>query len=205
METISIHPVNPEARLIQQVLACLRGGGLIGYPTDSSYAFGWMLDDKNAQERVMRIRKTDKNHNFTLVCSDLSQIATFAKVTNSAYRLLKAHTPGPYTFILRATKVVPRRLRHAKRRSIGIRVPQHPIALALLRALDGPLLSSTLTLPELDFPLTEIEDFPRQHAHLMDMLIDGGPCGREPTTVIDLLESVPVILRQGRGDTRFLS
>jgi len=204
LETIRIHPVNPEARLIQQVSACLQRGGLIAYPTDSSYAFGWMLGNKDAQERVIRIRQTDRRHNFTVVCSDLSQIATFAKVSNSAYRLLKAHTPGPYTFILRATREVPRRLRNSQRRSVGIRVPDHPIAHALLRAVNGPLMSSTLMLPERDFPLTEIEDFPDQHAHYMDLLIDGGPCNREPTTVIDLLEPVPVVLRQGRGDASFL-
>ncbi len=195
----SIHPENPQARLINQAVAIIREGGIIVYPTDSSYALGCHIGDKAAMERLQRIRQTDKDHNFTLVCRDLSEIATYAKVDNHAFRLMKNFTPGPYTFVLRATHEVPRRLQHAKRKTIGLRVPDHLIAQALLTALDEPIMSSTLILPNCELPETDPEDIRDKLEHAVDLVIDGGNCGFEPTTVIDLTEDTPQVLRYGKG------
>lgn len=195
----SIHPDNPQARLINQAVAIIREGGIIVYPTDSSYALGCHIGDKAAMERLQRIRQTDKDHNFTLVCRDLSEIATYAKVDNHAFRLMKNLTPGPYTFVLRATHEVPRRLQHAKRKTIGLRVPDHLIAQALLTTLDEPIMSSTLILPNCELPETDPEDIRDKLEREVDLVIDGGNCGFEPTTVIDLTDDTPQVLRYGKG------
>jgi tRNA threonylcarbamoyl adenosine modification protein (Sua5/YciO/YrdC/YwlC family) len=194
-----IHPVNPQQRLIHQAMEILRSDGLIVYPTDSSYALGCSVGDKHGMERIRRIRALDNRHNFTLVCRDLSEIATYAKVDNGAYRLLKSLTPGPYTFVLRATHEVPRRLQNPKRKTIGIRVPDHPIAQALLAELGEPMMSSTLILPGRDMPETDAQDIRERLEHEVDLVIDGGSCGFEPTTVIDMSDAVPALLRQGCG------
>jgi len=194
-----IHPVNPQPRLISQAVEILRKEGLIVYPTDSSYALGCSVGDKHGMERIRRIRSLDTRHNFTLVCRDLSEIATYARVNNAAYRLLKSLTPGPYTFVLRATHEVPRRLQNPKRKTIGIRIPDHPIAQALLAELGEPMMSSTLILPGRDIPETDAQDIRERLEHEVDLVIDGGNCGFEPTTVIDMSDAVPVLLRQGCG------
>jgi tRNA threonylcarbamoyl adenosine modification protein (Sua5/YciO/YrdC/YwlC family) len=199
-QLLQIHPDNPQPRLIRQAVEIIRAGGVIAYPTDSSYALGCQLGDKAALERIHRIRRTDKNHNFTLVCQDLSEIATYARVDNSHYRLLKAATPGPFTFILRATHEVPRRLQHPKRKTIGIRVPDNAIVRALLKELGEPIMSCTLILPGADLPLNDPEEIHEQLGHQVDLIIDGGPCGHEPTTVLDLVGAAPELVRQGRGD-----
>jgi tRNA threonylcarbamoyl adenosine modification protein (Sua5/YciO/YrdC/YwlC family) len=196
-----IHPENPQKRLITQTVSILHNGGVIVYPTDSSYALGCHLGDKAAMERISYIRQTDKNHNFTLVCRDLSELSTYAKVENSAFRLMKALTPGPYTFILLATHEVPRRLQNPKRKTIGLRVPNHPISQAILEALGEPIMSSTLILPGKGMPETEPEIMRELLEKQVDLIIDGGNCGLEPTTVVDLTEETPKILRQGRGST----
>jgi len=200
-----IHPVNPQARLIRQAVEILRADGLIVYPTDSTYALGCHVGDKRGMERIRRIRALDKKHNFTLVCRDLSEIAIYARVDNSAYRLLRSLTPGPYTFILSATHEVPRRLQNPKRKTIGIRVPDHPIAQALLAELGQPLMSSTLILPGKDIPETEAEEIRERLESDVDLVIDGGHCGFEPTTVIDMSEGAPQLLRQGCGFVDSLS
>jgi tRNA threonylcarbamoyl adenosine modification protein (Sua5/YciO/YrdC/YwlC family) len=200
-----IHPVNPQARLIRQAVEIIRADGLIVYPTDSTYALGCHVGDKRGMERICRIRALDKKHNFTLVCRDLSEIAIYAKVDNSAYRLLRSLTPGPYTFILSATHEVPRRLQNPKRKTIGIRVPDHPIAQALLAELGEPLMSSTLILPGKDMPETEAEEIRERLEREVDLVIDGGHCGFEPTTVIDMSEGAPQVLRQGCGAVDSLS
>jgi tRNA threonylcarbamoyl adenosine modification protein (Sua5/YciO/YrdC/YwlC family) len=200
-----IHPVNPQARLIRHAVEILRADGLVVYPTDSTYALGCHVGDKRGMERICRIRALDKKHNFTLVCRDLSEIAIYAKVDNSAYRLLKSLTPGPYTFILGATHEVPRRLQNPKRKTIGIRVPDHPIAQALLADLGEPLMSSTLILPGKDMPETEADEIRERLESEVDLVIDGGHCGFEPTTVIDMSEGVPRVLRQGCGVVEGLS
>jgi len=200
-----IHPANPQKRLLDSVAKILGGGGLIVYPTDSCYAIGCQLGDREAAERIRRLRQTDKDHNFTLVCRDLSEIATYARVDNQAYRLLRALTPGPYTFILRATGEVPKRLQHPKRRSIGIRVPKHAIAQGILGTLNAPLMSSTLILPGDEMPMTDAELIRERLEHEVDAVVDGGSCGIEPTTVLDLSEGGVQILRQGKGDVEFLS
>ena len=196
-----VHPVNPQRRLLQRAVEIIRAGGLVVYPTDSSYAFGWHIGDKAALERIRRIRQTERDHDFTLACRDLSEIATYAKVDNPEYRLLRAHTPGPYTFILRATHETPKRLQDPKRRSIGIRVPDHPIAQALLELLDEPLMSSTLLLPGDSVPLTEPDDVVERVGKLVDAIIDGGACGMEPTSIIDLSRGEVTVIRKGKGDT----
>jgi len=198
--SIKIHPINPEPRLIRRVVEVLQQGGIIVYPTDSCYAFGCHLGNKGALERIRRLRGVSNKHNFTLVCRDLAEIATYAKVDNSAYRLLKANTPGPYTFILPATHEVPRRLQHPKRKSIGIRVPDHPIARSLLAALEQPLMSSTLILLGDITPLTEPAEIQERLEQEVDLIIDGGNCGFEPTTVVDLVSGVPRVTRLGRGE-----
>lgn len=194
-----IHPLNPQLRLIHQAVQILRAEGLIVYPTDSSYALGCRVGDKRGMERIRRIRALDKGHNFTLVCRDLSEIAVYARVDNSSYRLLKSLTPGPYTFVLRATHEVPRRLQNPKRKTIGMRVPDHPIAQALLAELGEPLMSSTLILPGREMPETDPHDIRERLEHEVELVIDGGNCGFEPTTVIDLVDGVPQLLRQGCG------
>jgi tRNA threonylcarbamoyl adenosine modification protein (Sua5/YciO/YrdC/YwlC family) len=199
-----IHPVNPQARLIRQAVEIIRADGLIVYPTDSSYALGCHVGDKRGMERIRRIRAIDNKHNFTLVCRDLSEIAIYARVDNSAYRLLRSLTPGPYTFILSATHEVPRRLQNPKRKTIGIRVPDHPIAQALLADLGQPLMSSTLILPGKDIPETEAEEIRERLESEVDLVIDGGHCGFEPTTVIDMSEGAPQVLRQGCGPVDIL-
>ncbi len=195
-----IHPLNPEPRLVRQAVEILQAGGVIVYPTDSCYAFGCHLGDKGAMERIRRLRDVGNKHNFTLMCRDLSEIAIYAKVDNSAYRLLKANTPGPYTFILRATHEVPRRLLHPKRKTIGIRVPNNPIAHKLLEMLAQPLMSSTLILPGEPMPLTEPADIRERLESEVDLVIDGGYCGYEPTTVVDMVSGVPRVSRLGRGE-----
>lgn len=195
-----IHPLNPQARLIQQAVAIVRRGGVIAYPTDSAYALGCQLGDKAALERIRRIRKLDDSHNFTLVCRDLSELGTYARVDNGAYRLIRNHTPGPYTFILKATDEVPRRLLHPKRRTIGLRVPENPIALALLEGLGEPLMSVTLLLPGEELPMTDPELIRERLEHELDLVIDGGACNTELTSVIDLADDVPNVIRVGRGE-----
>ena len=178
-----------------------RDGGLAAVPTDASYALICHLDDKRAVDRVRRIRNLDKQHNFTLMCRDLSEISTYARVDNSAYRLLKAHTPGPYTFVLRATAIVPRRLQHPKQKTIGIRVTDHCILEHLLAEYEQPVMSTTLILPGNDYPETEPWDIREKLEHDVDRVVDGGHCGVEPTSIVDLTDAVPRVLRQGRGDT----
>ena len=197
---LQIHPLNPQPRLIGQAVERLSAGAVIVYPTDSSYALGCQLGDKAAAERIRHIRQTDRQHNFTLVCRDLSEIATYAKVDNSRYRLLKAATPGPFTFILQATHEVPRRLQHPRRKTIGIRVPDNVIARALLAELGEPIMSCTLSLPGDDWPLADPEDIEERLRNDVDLIIDGGPGQREPTTVLDLTGDAPQLVRQGLGD-----
>lgn len=195
----SIHPDNPQQRLIDQAVEILRRGGLIVYPTDSAYALGCHIGDKMALDRIRALRQLDKHHNFTLMCRDLSELATYARVTNADFRLLKSHTPGPYTFILNATSEVPRRLMHPKRRTIGMRVPNNAIALALMERLGEPLMSSSLILPGDSLPLTDPYDIRDLLEHQVELVIDGGFCGLEPTTVVDLTEDVPKVTRVGCG------
>ena len=195
-----IHPENPQHRLIQQAVEIIRKGGLVVYPTDSAYALGCHIGDKDALERVRALRKLDKHHNFTLMCRDLSELATYARVNNQVFRLLKNHTPGAYTFILEATADVPRRLLHPKRKTIGLRVPDNPIALALLAELGEPLMTSSLLLPGEEYPMTDPYDIRETLEHQVDLVIDGGYCGLEPTTVVDLTEETPQLVRQGKGD-----
>ena len=197
---VEIHPRDPQQRLIAEVVAAIRAGGLIAYPTDSSYAFGCHLGDKRAMDRIRRIRQADKKHNFTLVCSDLSEISLYARVENWSYRLIKSLTPGPYTFILPATREVPKRLQNPKRRTIGLRVPDHEIARAMLETLGEPIMSSTLQLPGDDIPVTDVHEIEERIGNQIDLIVDGGPTGIEPTTVIDLSEGSVEVLRQGLGD-----
>lgn len=197
---LEIHPKDPQPRLIRQAVEIIRAGGVVVYPTDSCYALGCHIGDKAAMERIARIRQTDKHHHFTLVCSDLSEIARYARVSNQQYRTLKAFTPGPYTFILQATRETPKRLQNPRRRTIGIRVPDHPVPHALLSALGEPLLSSTLLLPGDEHPLTDARDIQVRLYHAVDAVLDGGNCGLEPTSVIDLEGRAPVIARRGKGD-----
>ena len=197
----TIHSKDPQQRLINEVVETLQQGGVIVYPTDSCYALGCHIGDKAAMERICRIRNIGNKHNFTLVCRDLSEIAIYARVDNSAYRLLKASTPGPYTFILRATGEVPKRLQNPKRKTIGIRVPENPIAHALLESLGQPLMSSTLILPGESMPLTDPVEIWERLEHDVDAVIDGGFCGYEPTTVVELMSGTPQVTRQGRGES----
>lgn len=197
---LQIHPLNPQPRLIAQVVERLRQGQVIVYPTDSSYALGCQLGDKAAAERIRSIRQTDRHHNFTLVCRDLAEIATYAKVDNPRYRLLKAATPGPFTFILPATHEVPRRLQHPRRKTIGIRVPDHGVVRALLTELGEPIMSSTLIMPGDEWPLSDMEEVEERLRHEVDLIIDAGAGQQQPTTVIDLTGDAPLLLRQGLGD-----
>ncbi|WP_027350647.1 L-threonylcarbamoyladenylate synthase [Halotalea alkalilenta] len=197
---LQIHPETPQKRLISQAVDVIRQGGVIAYPTDSGYALGCSLGEKRAVESIKRLRELDDKHNFTLVCADLSEIGTYAKVDNTVFRLLKAHTPGPYTFILNATNEVPRLLLHPKRRSIGVRVPSHPIARALIDELGMPLMSVTLIPPGEELAMTDPEEIRERFGHQLALVIDGGACSLEPTTVVDLRELPPVVLRRGKGD-----
>ena len=195
-----IHPDNPQLRLIRQAVAIIQDSGLIAYPTDSSYAFGWALGNKAAIERVQRLRHTDKNHNFTLVCRDLKDIATYARIDNSQFRLLKSLTPGAFTFILQATREVPRRLQNPKRKTVGIRIPDNRIVHALLDELGEPLMSSTLLLADEELPFNDPDAIRQRLEQQIDLVIDGGACRRQATTVLDLTTATPTIIRQGRGD-----
>lgn len=197
-----IHPQSPQRRLVTQAVALIRAGGLAVYPTDSCYAFGCHMGNKQAMERIARIRALDDGHNFTLVCRDLSELSSYARVDNSAFRLLKSFTPGPYTFILRASSEVPKRLQNPKRRSIGLRVPDNAIAQSLLDTLGEPLMSTTLLLPADDLALSEPDEILERLEGHIDLFIDGGACGVEPTTVVDLMGERPKVLRHGRGDAR---
>ncbi|MGY0156149.1 L-threonylcarbamoyladenylate synthase [Edwardsiella tarda] len=195
-----IHPENPQPRLIKQVVDILRKGGVIVYPTDSGYALGCMLEEKNAMERICRIRRIDSNHNFTLVCRDLSELSSYAFVDNAAFRLLKNNTPGGYTFILKANKEVPRRLMSEKRKTIGLRVPSNPIAQDLLAELGEPLMSTTLMLPDSEFAESDPEEIQERLGKLVDLVIHGGYLGQQPTTVIDMTDDNPQVVRVGSGD-----
>jgi len=200
---VEIHPDNPQKRLIAQAVDVLKKGGVIAYPTDSAYALGCHIGDKNALDRIRAIRKLDERHNFTLMCRDLSELSTYAVVIdNTTFRLLKAHTPGPYTFILKATPEVPRRLMHAKRKTIGMRVPNNPIALALLEELNEPFMSVTMIRPGEELPMTDPVDIQDEFGHALDLVIDGGGCGLEATSVVDLAGDAPQVLRVGKGDVR---
>lgn len=196
-----VHSANPQLRLIRQATALLREGALIAYPTDSCYAFGCHIGDRDAVARIEQIRQTGRDHNFTLVCRDLSEIATYARVENWAYRLLRTLTPGPYTFILPATREVPRRLQNPRRQTIGIRVPDHPVPALLLAELGEPLMSSTLLLPGIEQPLSDPDEIEAALRGRVDLIIDAGSCGVEPTTVVDLTGAAPVVLRRGKGPT----
>ena len=197
-----IHPENPQPRLVNQAVDYLNKGSVIVYPTDSGYALGCRLEEKNAMERICRIRQLDGNHNFTLMCRDLSELSTYSQVDNSAFRILKNNTPGNYTFILKATKEVPRRLMNDKRKTIGLRVPSNPVALALLERLNEPMMSTSLMLPGNDFTESDPEEIQHSICKLVDLIIDGVSLGQQPTTVIDLTSDAPVIVREGAGDTR---
>jgi len=197
---IEIHPTDPQPRRVAATAQIIRSGGLIAYPTDSSYAFGCHIGDKHAIDRIHRIRRTDKKHNFTLVCRDLSEISTYARVDNWAYRLIRSLTPGPYTFILQATRGVPKRLQNPKRRTIGLRVPDHRLVQAVLDSLGEPIMSSTLTLPGDSMPLTDPLEIEERIGHQIDAIIDAGPVGIEPTSVLDLTSGSVAVLRQGKGD-----
>lgn len=196
---LTIHPENPQSRFLSQAAEIVRSGGIIAYPTDSGYALGCHIGDKNALERIRSIRKLDAKHNFTLVCRDLSELAVYAKVDNVAYRILRSHTPGPYTFVLQASSEVPRRLKHPKRKTIGIRVPDNLIAQGLLTALDEPLMSVTLIMPGESLPLLDPYEIRDLLGHQLELVIDGGFCGMDPTSVVDLSTEVVEVLREGAG------
>jgi tRNA threonylcarbamoyl adenosine modification protein (Sua5/YciO/YrdC/YwlC family) len=199
-----VHPSDPQPRTIAQVVALLRDDALIAYPTDSCYALGCQLGSLTGAERIRRLRHLDDRHHFTLVCADFAQLGQFVQLDNAAFRAIKAATPGPYTFILPATREVPRRLAHPRKRTVGVRIPDHPVVQALLRELGEPLLSSTLLLPDEDEPMTEGWQIKEQLDHLLDAVIDAGDCGTEPTTVVDWSQGYPEVVRIGAGDpTRF--
>jgi len=195
-----VHPDNPQQRLISQAVALVRSGSVIVYPTDSGYALGCLLGDKSAMEKICRIRSIDKSHNFTLMCRDQSELSLYARVDNTAFRLLKNNTPGPYTFIFKATKEVPKRLQNPKRKTIGIRVPDNVIALALLEALGEPLMSTTLIMPGNDMAESDPESIRDLLEHQVDLILHGGYLGENPTTVVDLSEDSVEVLRVGSGD-----
>lgn len=198
-----IHPDNPQARLIHRSVEIVREGGVIVYPTDSSYALGCHIGDKSAMERLAQIRNVSNKHNFTLMCRDLSEISNYSIVDNSAYRLMKSLTPGPYTFILKANREVPRRLQNPKKKTIGLRVPENRIAHALLEELNEPMMSSTLILPGQDIPMVDAYEIRQQLEHFVDLVIDGGNCGIEPTTVVNLADGDVTVTRQGKGECDF--
>jgi tRNA threonylcarbamoyl adenosine modification protein (Sua5/YciO/YrdC/YwlC family) len=195
-----IHPENPQKRLISQACDIIRKGGLVVYPTDSGYALGCHIGDKSAMDKIRRLRQLDDDHNFTLMCRDLSELSTYSKVNNSVFRAIKANTPGAYTFILPATKEVPRRLQHPKRKTIGLRIPQNSIALAILDELNEPLMSVTMIMPDETSPLTDPEDIVDQVGKHVDLVIDGGFGSFEPTTVVEFIDDMPEIIRYGMGD-----
>ncbi len=200
----SLHSVNPEPRLIRRAVDIIRRGGVIAYPTDSCYALGCQIGDKTALERVRRIRQADRHHHFTLVCRNVGESARFARIDTPHFRLLKACTPGPYTFLLPATRETPRRLQHERRRTIGIRVPDHPVPQMLLAELCEPLMSSTLIIPGDLLPMTDAHEIRTRLEHEVDAVLDGGNCGVEPTTVVDLAVSPPAVVRRGKGDLALL-
>jgi tRNA threonylcarbamoyl adenosine modification protein (Sua5/YciO/YrdC/YwlC family) len=197
-----VHPVAPQARSIAQIVEVVRGGGLIAYPTDSCYAFGCQVGNREGLARIRNIRRLDDRHHFTLVCHDFAQLGQFVQVSNAVFRLVKASTPGSYTFILPATREVPRRLLHPKKKTVGVRIPRHVVTQAMLAEHGEPLLSSTLLLPGQQVPLTQGWEIKQRLDHLVDAVIDSGDCGTEPTTVIDLSQPEPRVLRLGAGDTR---
>jgi tRNA threonylcarbamoyl adenosine modification protein (Sua5/YciO/YrdC/YwlC family) len=198
----TIHPENPQSRLIKQAVAIIHNGGVIVYPTDSGYAIGCQLENKAALDRIRQLRHLDEKHNFTLICRDLSELSTYASVDNPAFRLLKANTPGPYTFILKASSEVPRRLLHPKRKTIGLRVPDSQIVQALLDELNEPLMSVSLLMPDQDYPSVDAEEIHERLCCHVDVIIDGGPCSMTPTTIVDLVDGTPKILRVGKGDPK---
>ncbi len=195
-----IHPINPQKRLIQNAVSIVRGGGVIAYPTDSCYALGCHIGDKTALQRIQKIRRLDNKHNLTLLCRDLAEIGTYAKIQNSSFRLMKAATPGPYTFLLMATQGVPKRLQHPKRKTIGVRVPDNQIILDLLEELGEPMLSTSLILPGNSLPMTDPVEIGEKLCGQIDLVIDGGACGLDATTVVDMADGQAVIVRQGMGD-----
>jgi tRNA threonylcarbamoyl adenosine modification protein (Sua5/YciO/YrdC/YwlC family) len=197
---LQLHPISPQRRFIRQAADCLRGGGVIVYPTDSCYALGCHIGDKAALERIRVIRETDRHHHFTLVCRDLGEVGKYALVENWQYRLLRAHTPGPYTFLLKASRETPRRLKHERRGTIGLRVPDHPVPQMLLTELGEPVMSSTLLLPGEKLPRTDAKEIYERLEHRVDLVLDGGNCGLVPTSVIDLSGEGAVVVRVGRGD-----
>ena len=199
-EYLELHPVDPQPRLIRRAAELLRGGALIAYPTDSSYALGWHLGDSAALERVRRIRRTDRHHHFTIVCAGLAEVGRFARLETWQFRMLRACLPGPYTFLLRATRETPRRLQHERRRTIGVRIPDHKVPLALLAELGEPMMSSTLLVGEDAQPLTAGREIQERLGHEIDAILDSGDCGTEPTTVVDLSVTPPLIVRKGKGD-----
>ncbi len=195
-----IHPENPQVRLVRQAVEIVHDAGLIVYPTDSCYAIGCRIGDKSAMDRIRQIRRLGSDHNFTLAGRSLSELSAYTKLDNQSHRLIKGLTPGPYTFILPATKMVPKRLMHPKRKTVGVRIPDHRVALALLEELNEPLLSTSLILPGEDMPMMDPHEMNDTLGHRVDLIIDGGPCGFEETSVIDLHGDTPVILRVGKGD-----
>jgi tRNA threonylcarbamoyl adenosine modification protein (Sua5/YciO/YrdC/YwlC family) len=195
----SLHPLQPQPRLIRQAAEIMRAGGLVAFPTDSAYALGGQMGNADLLQRIRRIRDVDERHHFTLMCRDLSEIGTYARVDNAQYRLLKATTPGTYTFILEATRELPRRVLHPKRKTIGLRIPDHPVVAALLAELGEPILTSTLLLPGEDLPLTDAEEIRERLGKQVDLVIEAGACGPEATTVIDLTSGTPVLIRAGKG------
>lgn len=201
-QLFTVHPRNPQRRLISQAVAMLRAGGIAAYPTDSSYALGCLMSDAAGVRTIRRIRRLDDDHFLTLVCADLSALSTYARVDNAVYRLLRAHTPGPYTFVLKATRDVPRKLQHPKRRTVGIRVPEHPVAAALLAALGEPLMSTTARLPGDSLPASDARELAERLKSQVAVVLDAGACALEPTTVVDLSEGEPRVLRRGLGDVQ---
>jgi tRNA threonylcarbamoyl adenosine modification protein (Sua5/YciO/YrdC/YwlC family) len=199
---LQLHPVSPQRRFVRQAVATLRAGGVIVYPTDSCYALGCHIGDKAALERIRDIRQTDRNHDFTLVCRDLAEVGKYAQVDNWQYRLLRAHTPGPYTFLLKASRETPRRLKHERRGTIGLRVPDHPVTALLLEELAEPVMSSTLLLPGEQLPRTDAKEIYEKLEHSVDLVLDGGNCGLIPTSVIDLSGVRAIVVREGRGEVR---
>lgn len=199
-----IHPDNPQKRLIHQAVEIINRGGVVVYPTDSCYAIGCHIGDKTAMERIRRIRRLDDKHHFTLMCRDLSDISTYAKLDNIAHRLIKQLTPGPYTFLLKATHEVPRRLQTPRRKTIGVRIPDNNISLALLEELGQPLMSSTLIMPDEEMPMTDPYQIRVMLEHQVDLVVDGGFCGLDPTTVVDMIEGQPEVIREGKGETGWL-
>jgi tRNA threonylcarbamoyl adenosine modification protein (Sua5/YciO/YrdC/YwlC family) len=204
-QLFQIHPQNPQGRLISQAVKIIQKGGIMAYPTDSSYALGCHIGDAKALERIRAIRQASPDHNFTLVCEDLSELAKYARVENQDYRLLKSLTPGPYTFILPATREVPRRLQHPKRKTIGLRVPDFPIVSALLAELGEPIMSSTLWMQGDDLPLNDAHDIEDRIGHEIDLIIDAGPCDLQPTTVVEIDHGLVNMVRQGKGDANALA